>query len=47
MAFASRAKEPFDGIEKSFADEIDRQDYTNFWEEYDRLLDRAVKDSIE
>jgi hypothetical protein len=47
VAFASRAKEPFDGIEKSFADEIDRQDYTNFWEEYDRLLDRAVKDSIE
>jgi hypothetical protein len=41
-AFAQRAKEPFDGIEKSFYDDIDREDYRNFWEEYQRLLDDAV-----
>ena len=47
VGFAKRAKEPFDGIEKSIADEYDRQEYANFWEEYDRLLDQAVTDSVE
>ncbi len=42
-AFAQRAKEPFDGIEKSFYDDVDRDDYMNFWEEYDRLLEQAAR----
>jgi hypothetical protein len=42
-AFARRAKQPFEGIEKSFSDDVDRQDFINFWEEYDRLLDQAVQ----
>jgi hypothetical protein len=41
-AFAQRAKEPFDGIAKSFYDDLDREDYLRFWEEYDRLLEKAV-----
>ncbi len=41
-SFAQRAKEPFEGIEKSFHDDDDRQDYLAFWKEYERLLDRAA-----
>jgi hypothetical protein len=38
VAFARCAKEPFEGIEKSFFDDEDRIDYVRFWGEYDRLL---------
>ena len=41
-SFAQQAKQPFEGIEKSFYDDVDRQDYLDFWEEYQRLLDRAI-----
>jgi hypothetical protein len=44
-AFARLAKEPFEGIEKSFDDDADRDDYANFWEEYDRHLAQAVRAS--
>ncbi len=44
-AFAQRAKEPFDGIEKSFYDDMERDDYVNLWAEYDRLLEHAVRAS--
>ena len=37
-SFAQRAKEPFEGIGKSYRDKVDRQDYLDFWEEYERLL---------
>ena len=40
-AFAQRAKEPFEGIEKLFSDDVDRADYVRFWEEYDRLLEAS------
>lgn len=42
VAFAQRAKEPFDGITKSFGDDFDREMFVEFWEEYDRLLADAV-----
>lgn len=41
VAFAKKAKELFEGVEKTFSDDSDRQDYEDFWEEYDRLLARA------
>ncbi len=47
VAFARRAKEPFEGVEKSFGDEVDEQDYLDFWEEYDRLLSGATQDGSE
>ncbi len=47
VAFARRAKEPFKGVEKSFGDEVDEQDYLDFWEEYDRLLSGATQDGSE
>jgi hypothetical protein len=42
-AFARRAKEPFEGVEKSISDDVDRQDYLAFWDEYERLLERAAR----
>jgi hypothetical protein len=42
ISFALRAKEPFEGIEKSFYDDFDRQSYAEFWEEYNRLLRSAA-----
>ena len=42
VAFARRAKEPFEGVTKSFDDDFDRKMFVEFWEEYDRLLDDAV-----
>jgi hypothetical protein len=42
VAFARRAKEPFEGITKSLDDDFDREMYAEFWEEYDRLLANAV-----
>jgi hypothetical protein len=44
-AFALGAKQPFEGIEKTFHDDTDRVDYANFWAEYDRLLNQAVRAS--
>jgi hypothetical protein len=44
-AFARKAKEPFEGVEKVFHDDLDRDDYVRFWEEYDRLLERGVSAS--
>jgi hypothetical protein len=41
-AFARSAKQPFVGIEKRFHEDIDRQDYEEFWAEYDARLSRAV-----
>lgn len=38
LAFAREAKEPFVGIAKTFADDFDRQQYDDFWREYDTLL---------
>jgi hypothetical protein len=43
VAFALRAKEPFAGIEKTFEDDFDRQQYEEFWDEYDRLFNRAAR----
>jgi hypothetical protein len=42
VAFARRAKEPFEGITKSISDDFDREMYVEFWAEYDRLLADAV-----
>jgi len=41
MAFAERAKEPFAGIAKKFADDFEQQQYEDFWEEFDARLSRA------
>ena len=38
LAFAREAKKPFAGIAKTFADDFDRQQYDEFWREYDALL---------
>lgn len=42
VALAKKAKEPFEGVEKTFSNDSDRQDYEEFWNEYDRLLIRGV-----
>src|SRR5262249_6774365 len=42
VAFAEKAKEPFRTTEKVFHDEVDRQDYDVFWQEYDGRLSRAA-----
>jgi hypothetical protein len=42
VAFAARAVELFAGIEKTFADDLDRQQYEEFWQEYDGLLSGAA-----
>ena len=42
VAFARRAKTPFEGISKSFGDAFERKMFVEFWEEYDRLLADAV-----
>ena len=38
LAFAREAKKPFTEIVKTFADDFDRQQYADFWREYDALL---------
>jgi hypothetical protein len=38
VAFARLAKVPFIGQEKVFEDDFDRQQYAEFWEEYDKRL---------
>jgi hypothetical protein len=45
VAFANRAKEPFEGIAKEFADDFEQQQYEEFWEEFDARLTRAVRKS--
>ena len=41
--FARRAKEPFVSAQKAFSDDYDRQQYKEFWAEYDALLVRAAQ----
>jgi hypothetical protein len=41
VSFASKAKEPFAGVEKVFSDEFDQDQYESFWDEYERLLTDA------
>jgi hypothetical protein len=45
VAFAERAKEPFEGIEKEFEDDFERHQYEEFWEEFDARLNRAARAS--
>lgn len=45
VAFAQRAKEPFERITKEFADDFEQQQYEEFWEEFDARLARAVRKS--
>jgi hypothetical protein len=40
VKFAGESKELFRGIEKKIDDEFDREQYVEFWEEYDQLLGR-------
>ena len=41
VAFGQKAKEPFAGVEKDIPDEWDREQYEQFWKEYEELLARA------
>jgi hypothetical protein len=41
VAFAEHAKEPFRGVTKEFSDEFDREEFENFWIEYEDRLRRA------
>ena len=41
VAFAEHAKEPFQGLKKSFSDRRDRREYKAFWKEYEQLLRAA------
>jgi hypothetical protein len=45
VAFAERAKEPFEGIAKEFEDDFERQQYEEFWEEFDARFNRAARNS--
>jgi hypothetical protein len=45
VAFAERAKQPFEGIAKEFADDFEQQQYEEFWEEFEARLTRAVRKS--
>jgi hypothetical protein len=38
IAFANEARKSFAGVTKTFSDEFDRQEYEQFWREYDLLL---------
>ena len=40
IAFATKAKVPFEGITKVFPDDFDRINYERFWAEYDLLLEQ-------
>ncbi|HZI20164.1 MAG TPA: hypothetical protein VEY09_16385 [Pyrinomonadaceae bacterium] len=40
VAFAKEAKLLFTGVTKVFTDEYGQKEYEDFWEEYDRLLNR-------
>jgi hypothetical protein len=41
VAFAEEARRPFEGIEKVFYEDFDRQNYEEFWREYESRLRRA------
>jgi hypothetical protein len=43
VAFAEKAKRLFEGVVKAFADDVERQEYDEFWQEYDGRLSRAVR----
>jgi hypothetical protein len=45
VAFAEEAKRPFEGIQKGFYEDYDRQLYEEFWQEYDARLGRAAESS--
>jgi hypothetical protein len=45
VAFAERAKEPFEGIAKEFEHDFERQQYEEFWEEFDARFNRAARNS--
>lgn len=38
LVFAKEAKQLFTGVKKVFTDDFEREEYENFWKEYDRLL---------
>lgn len=38
VAFAEKAKRLFEGVDKAFHDDSDRQEYDEFWREYDERL---------
>jgi hypothetical protein len=42
VAFAEKAKLLFEGVDKAFHDDSDRQEYDEFWREYDGRLSRAL-----
>jgi hypothetical protein len=42
VAFAERAKEPFEKIAKEPVDDFGQQQHVDFWEEFDTRLSRAV-----
>jgi hypothetical protein len=43
VAFAEQAKALFDGITKEFADDLEQQQYEDFWEEFEARLRRATR----
>jgi hypothetical protein len=43
VAFAEKAKQPFVGIEKVIEDDVDRELYDEFWQEYEERLSRAAQ----
>ena len=40
IAFATKAKQLFEGVEKTFYSDFDREQYERFWREFDSLLAR-------
>lgn len=42
VAFAEKAKRLFEGVDKVFDDESDRQEYDEFWREFDVRLSRTL-----
>ena len=45
VAFAERAKEPFEKVAKKPADDFGQEQHEEFWEEFDARLSRAVRKS--
>ena len=43
IAFAVKAKQPFQESPRSYYDDFDRQQFETFWKEYDALLKRKVR----
>jgi hypothetical protein len=42
VAFAEKARRLFEGVDKLFHDDSDRQEYDEFWREYDERLSRSL-----